>query len=162
MNQNKAVIETKMLLAALTCMGLTSCSGEVEKGWTGQYVAEAELYDLAEGEASSATPKQLSKLTITKHEQGYGAQGVIWAGNHHVCHIASPNEGEEGPLLLKRNGDALSFVSKAPDYDIDCAFTLTLEGKTLTLSDPNHHCANYLFSCGVNVSLDQQRLSKTD
>jgi hypothetical protein len=165
MNQNLAVLKTKMLLAALIGAALTSCSGEVETGFSGRYVAEVETYDLAEGEASSAAgaePKPLSQLTITKHEHGYAAQGVIWAGNHHVCHIASPNEGEEGPLLLNRIGNTLSFVSKEPDYNIDCALTLTLEGKTLTLSDPNHHCANYLFSCGVNVRLDEQYLTKID
>ncbi len=117
---------------------------------------EAIFSAVSEESALKETYVQVSKVS-----DQYFAEGVIWGANFHICHLSSPSEGPEGPLPLKVEGDNLVYEELDPEYNINCKLEISFADGALKISDNNHHCSNYIFSCGARVGLNDIELPKS-
>ncbi|RKF15955.1 hypothetical protein DBZ36_15545 [Alginatibacterium sediminis] len=111
--------------------------------------------------SSGQSELKTSYIEISKLDNAYAIQGLLWGGNFHICSIQSPVEGQQAPLLMQTHGKQLVFELKQADYDIDCRLEFSFDNDALLIKDTNSHCSQYVFSCGAHVSLHQTRLVKT-
>ena len=61
---------------------------------------------------------------------------------------------------MKMRDKKLVFTQREAECDINCQLKITLENSVLRVSDENHHCATYIFSCGARVGLNGVELPK--
>lgn len=102
-----------------------------------------------------------SYINIFKKEHQYFAQGLLWGGNFHVCHITAPIEGDSEPLPLTLKDGKLIFTQLEPEYDTSCNLEILFTDKGLKIVDENYHCSKYVFYCGVRVGLNNTELPKS-
>ena len=104
---------------------------------------------------------RLPEQSLYKKEHQYFAQGLLWGGNFHVCHITAPIEGDSEPLPLTLKDGKLIFTQLEPEYDTSCNLEILFTDKGLKIVDENYHCSKYVFYCGVNVGLNNTELPKS-
>ncbi|MFY8299469.1 hypothetical protein AAEU28_11925 [Pseudoalteromonas sp. SS15] len=123
-----------------------------EQTLDGCYASSAQITDLTSGLKTSKT----SYINISKSENGYLVNGLIWGANFHVCEVFDEN----GPLLMLREGNLLKFSYDEPDYGINCSLKITIKDEQIEFNDPEHACSKNVFFCGSRISLDEITLSK--
>lgn len=143
----------KYLLPPLLFISSITYAGDFE----GCYSQDDEIYSLSSGESEVKT----SFIKISKSDDRYFAQGLLWGANFHICSIVAPIEGSEGPLELVLKDDKLFFETTDPEYNIHCRVEISIEDQGIHLSDKNHHCSQYIFSCGARMGLNNIELPRT-
>lgn len=123
-----------------------------EQTLDGCYASSEQITDLSSGLETLKT----SYINISKSENGYLVNGLIWGANFHVCEFFD----EKGPLLMQREDNLLKFSYDEPDHDIHCSLKINIEEEQIEFSDPEHVCSKNVFFCGNRVSLDEITLPK--
>jgi len=123
-----------------------------EQTLDGCYASSTQITDLSSGLKTSKT----SYINISKSENGYLVNGLIWGANFHVCEVFD----ESGPLLMLREGNLLKFSYDEADYGINCSLKITIKNEQIEFNDPEHACSKNVFFCGNRISLDEITLPK--
>ncbi|MEL4204910.1 hypothetical protein P0W48_16360 [Plesiomonas shigelloides] len=110
--------------------------------------------------SSEESEIQSTYIKIFSSAGNHSVEGLIWGANFHVCHIASPIEGIDGPLQMSYADNKLVYSHREAEYSIDCQLEVSFKDNSLTIKDSNHHCSEYVFSCGARVGLDKIELPK--
>ncbi|GEK48901.1 hypothetical protein HPA02_31840 [Bisbaumannia pacifica] len=124
----------------------------------GCYLASENIANLSSEEQEVRS----SYVSVSRAASGYSVEGIIWGANLHVCHIASPIEGGDGPLRMDYVDNGLIYNHDEAEYNISCELELSFENDVLTITDYNHHCSRYVFYCGARVGLDRVELPKVE
>lgn len=101
-------------------------------------------------------------LKISKADDDFWVEGVIWGANFHICYIGSSIEGSAGPLQMRLVDSKLVYGQDEAEYGISCKLEISFKGNQLTINDSNNHCTEQIFYCGVRVGLDGVELPKIE
>ncbi|WMN62153.1 hypothetical protein NI389_20375 (plasmid) [Pseudoalteromonas xiamenensis] len=124
----------------------------------GCYLASDNITSFSSQESENRT----TYVKISRTSGVYSVEGLIWGANFHVCHIASPIEGSNGPLSMDYVENKLVYTQREAENDINCKLEFSFQDNLLTIEDANNHCSRYIFYCGANVGLDNVELPKVE
>lgn len=133
-------------LSLFVCRSLPAASGHPVKPPEGCYARANTTSDFASGESD----KKISFIHITKKQDRYFIQGLLWGANWHMCDITS----EEGLLPASLEDGALVYRESYMKEDIHCRLEVEFKNEGVELHDRNGQCADKVFACGVRTSIE--------
>lgn len=132
----------------LLCLGFIFTQSVKSTPIEGCYLESEKINSTVSEESTVET----TYIEISKTNNSYILEGIVYGGNFHVCNIPS--------LKMKRQGKQLLYNEIEPEFNINCTIKVSFDDTSLIINDSSNHCSRYIFLCGTRVNLHKLKLPK--